>query len=73
MRTVNLKVEGWRCTACSASIGSLLEAHAGVRGVEVSFDEGRVRVLYEPALTSTERLIQLIEKRGFQVVARSPA
>jgi copper chaperone CopZ len=73
MRTVTLKVEGWRCAACSASVGSLLEAHPGVRGIDVSFDEGRVRALFDPAATSEDRLVELIEKRGFQVVARTSA
>ena len=73
MRTVTLKVEGWRCAACSASVGSLLEGQAGVRGVDVSFGEGRVRALFDPAATSEDRLVELIEKRGFRVVARISA
>lgn len=70
MKAITLKVEGWRCAACSASVGSLLEAQAGVRGVDVSFDEGRVRALYDPAITSEDRLVELVEKRGFRIVAR---
>jgi MerR family copper efflux transcriptional regulator len=73
MKNVILKVEGLRCASCAASVGSLLDAHAGVRGADVSFEEGRARVLYDPATTSEDRLVALIEKRGFRVVARDPA
>lgn len=73
MKTVTLKVEGLRCASCAASVSSLLGAHAGVRGADVSFEEGRARVLYDPATTSEDRLVEVVEKRGFRVVARNPA
>ena len=73
MTTVTLKVEGLRCNACAASVRSLLVAHAGVRGADVSFEEGRVWALYDPAATSADRLVEVVEKRGFRVVARNPA
>ena len=73
MKNVTLRVEGLRCASCAASVGSLLDAHAGVRGADVSFEEGRARVLYDPATTSEDRLVALIEKRGFRIVARDPA
>lgn len=73
MKTATFKVEGLRCASCAASVGSLLDAHTGVRGADVSFEEGRARILYDPQATSEDRLVELIEKRGFRVVARNPA
>lgn len=73
MRTVTLKVEGLRCGSCAASVRSALDAQEGVHGADVSFEEGRARVLYDAATTNEDDLVELIEKRGFRVVARDPA
>ncbi|AYO86638.1 heavy-metal-associated domain-containing protein [Methylobacterium brachiatum] len=73
MRTITLKVEGLRCVSCAASVRSVLDAHDGVRGAEVSFEEGNARVLYDPRATSEDGLVEVIEKRGYRVVARNPA
>lgn len=73
IKTINLRIEGLRCASCAASVGSLLDAQAGVRGVDVSFEEARARVLYDPQVTSGDRLVAAVERRGFHVVARDPA
>jgi copper chaperone len=73
MRTVTLKIKGLRCGSCAASVRSALDAQEGVRGADVSFEEGRARVLYDPATTNEDHLVELIEKRGYRVVDRNPA
>lgn len=71
MKATTLKIEGMRCTSCAASVGSVLQAQAGVRGADVSFDEGRARVLYDPQATSEDHLVEVIEKRGFRIIDRT--
>ena len=69
MNTVTLKVEGMHCDGCAATIQALLDIEAGVKASSVSFQEGRARVLYDPARMDESRLIAAIENGGYKVAS----
>lgn len=71
MKTAVFKVEGMHCDGCANTIETLVGKEPGVRMVAVSFAERQARVLYDPEALSEERLIQAIQKPGFQVVGRA--
>ena len=49
METVELKVEGMDCQGCVKSVTRMLTGVAGVQDVDVSLEDGRARVTYDPA------------------------
>ena len=73
MRTTIFKIEGMNCDGCADTIQDLVEKEPGVRRASVSFAERHARVLYDPQAVQEERLIQIIQRPGFRVVARQAA
>lgn len=72
MKSVIFKIAGMRCGGCAQTIEALLEAEAGVRGAEVSYDAGQARVLYDPKATSEERLAAAVTRAGYSVATAAP-
>ena len=72
MKSVTLKVEGMHCDGCANTIKSVVEHAPGVRGVAVSFENSEARVLYDPAATTEEKLVVLVERSGYRVTSRAP-
>jgi copper chaperone len=70
LKSVRFKIEGMHCDSCAKTIASVVGAEAGVRGVEVSFETGEARVLYEPAQTDEARIAAVMAKPGFRVTGR---
>jgi copper chaperone CopZ len=70
MKTTVFKIEGMNCDACASTIKGLVEKEPGVRMVSVSFAERQARVLYDPQSVQEDRIVDAIQKPGFQVVAR---
>ena len=70
MKTVIFKVEGMHCDGCAETVRMLVEKEPGVKGLTVSFQEGRARVLYDPQATDEARLVAAIERPGYRVVER---
>jgi len=71
MKTARFKIEGMHCDGCAETIKGLVEKVPGVRMVDVSFPERQARVLYDPQVVGVERLVETIQKPGFQVVERT--
>ena len=69
MKTAIFKIEGMNCDACANTIKDLVEKEPGVRIASVSFAERQARVLFDPGATSEDRLVEVIQKPGFRVVA----
>ncbi len=67
MKTVTFTVEGMHCNGCATVIQALLQRSAGVRKVSASFDDGLVRVLYDPQNTSVEQLSATIQQGAYRV------
>lgn len=67
MKTLVLPIEGMRCGGCARTIQGLLSLESGVKACAVSFEEGRARVLYDPAAVDEARLVAAIERAGYRV------
>lgn len=72
MQTLNWKIDGMHCGGCAQTLQALLARPPGVRRVEVSYPDGRARLLLDPQEASPERLAELIERAGYRVSAQQP-
>jgi copper chaperone len=66
METVELKVEGMDCQGCVKSVTRMLSGIAGVDKVDVSLEEGRARVTYDPAKAGRAEFKRAIERAGYK-------
>ena len=66
METVELKVEGMDCQGCVKSVTRMLAGVAGVDKVDVSLEEGRARVTYDPAKAGPAEFKRAIERAGYK-------
>ncbi|CAI0450046.1 unnamed protein product [Linum tenue] len=67
VRTAKFKIGDIKCTACTASIESMLKELAGVQTVAISVLDGHAAVTYVPELTTVEKIKETIEDAGFPV------
>ena len=61
-------VVGMECAACAARIDKVLGKQAGVQSCAVNLAANNVSLSYDPALTSPERLAEVVNNMGFQLV-----
>ena len=66
METVELKVAGMDCQGCVKSVTRMLYGVAGVAGVDVSLEQGRARVTYDPAKAGPAEFKRAIERAGYR-------
>jgi len=66
METVELKVEGMDCQGCVKSVTRMLTGVPGVQDVDVSLDEGRARITYDPAKAGPTEFKRAIERAGYK-------
>ena len=66
METVELKVEGMDCQGCVKSVTRMLTGVAGVQTVEVSLEEARARVTFDPAKSGLADFKQAVERAGYK-------
>lgn len=71
MQTITLTIAGIHCAGCTRTIDHLLRRQPGVWEVEVSLDEGRARVLFDPSQVTAEQLAGSIGQAGYRVTDRS--
>jgi len=69
MKTVVLAIEGMHCDGCAETLKALLTVETGVKAANVSYQERRARVLYDPSAVDEEQLVAAIEKGGYKVTA----
>ena len=69
MKSIKLKIEGMHCNGCAETIHLVLSTQPGVHSSEVSFVDGRARLLVDPQSTNEVQLVEVIQKLGFGVVA----
>ncbi|GEM_PF-1362044 len=62
---IELKVKGMTCGACSNTVKSALLRVKGVKGAEVSHEEGKAVVKIEKGKVKTDELIKAVENAGF--------
>ena len=66
METVELKVEGMDCQGCVKSVTRMLSGVAGVQTVDVSLEEGRARVTFDPAKSNLAEFKKAVERAGYK-------
>ncbi len=63
---VAIRVQGMTCAGCAEAIRRALAKQEGVKSVEVSLEEKRVVVIYDPAKITVKRLVESIARGGFE-------
>jgi MerR family copper efflux transcriptional regulator len=66
MKTSTFTIRGMHCDGCAETVNALLAREPGVKTSTVSFQEGKARALYDPSVTSSDRLIAVIERAGYR-------
>ena len=66
METVELKVEGMDCQGCVKSVTRMLTGVAGVQSVDVSLEEARARVTFDPAKSGIADFKKAVERAGYR-------
>lgn len=66
METVELKVEGMDCQGCVKSVTRMLSGVPGVEKVDVSLEQGKASVSYDPAKAGVAEMKKAVERAGFK-------
>ncbi len=69
MQTVSLGVSGMTCGGCVRSVTNVLKGLEGVAKAEVSVEQKRATVDYDPGKVNVEQLKRAIEDAGYEVTA----
>ncbi|MBS1219423.1 MAG: Heavy metal transport/detoxification protein [Proteobacteria bacterium] len=67
METTSIPVKGMTCMGCVASVKRVLSSISGVTQADVSLEQARAAVTYDPALASPETLKAAITDAGYDV------
>ena len=65
-KTVTIKVEGMKCSKCSASVSKALKATEGVEDVQVSSEKGEAVIKYDDQKLNEAKLREVINSTGFK-------
>ncbi len=68
METTQLNIEGMTCNGCVNSVTNVLKNIPGVSSVEVSLEQKRATVVFNPALGNPAQFKAAVEDAGFDVV-----
>lgn len=68
---VLVTVEGMSCPgSCPSGITAMLNRTPGVVSAEVSFERKEANVEFDPGVTSTEKIVEAINKMGYKAGAK---
>lgn len=67
MQTVTLGISGMTCSGCVRSVSKVLNTLDGVVKSEVSLDDRRAVVDYDPGKLGVDQLKRAIEEAGYEV------
>jgi len=65
METIQINIEGMSCNGCVNSVTNALKGVRGVNSVEVSLEQKRATVSFDPAQCGPAQLKAAIEDAGF--------
>lgn len=68
MAKVVFTIDGMRCDGCAKRVQTVLARQPGVRQVRVRFEASRAEAAFDPGTVGSDRLKDVIEAAGFQVV-----
>ena len=63
---VTLKIDGMTCGGCVIGVRRVLTRLDGVRSAEVSYENQRALVIYDPAKVTVEQMIAAIKTLGYE-------
>ncbi|AAS45031.1 MULTISPECIES: copper chaperone CopZ [Bacillus] len=66
--TITLNVQGMTCNHCKMSVTNALTELEGVQNVEVHLQEGTVNVEYDDTKVDVEKMKEVIEDQGYDVI-----
>ena len=68
MQTETMRIEGMTCMGCVNSVKNILEKLPGVGSAEVSLEQKRATIQYDPASTNVNQFKHAIEDAGFEII-----
>lgn len=69
-----LKITGMTCAGCAAAVKMAAKKVDGVSAIEVSYEDGRAIVTFDPAKTSPDAIAKAVTKgSGFKAEVQKPA
>ena len=66
MEKLELKIEGMHCGSCAIGIQMLTSGMDGVKSSEVSYEDKKGVVEFDPAKTSKEAIVKAIAELGYK-------
>lgn len=68
METIHINIKGMTCGGCVSSVTKVLQAVNGVTKVDVSLEQNRATIVYDPAQATLTQFKSAIEDAGYDVV-----
>ena len=68
METLQLDIQGMTCNGCVKNVTRVLQIIPGVSSVEVSLEQNRATVVYNPTQAEPGQLRAAVEDAGYDVV-----
>lgn len=68
METLTLAIKGMTCGGCVKSVTNVLQQIAGVSSVEVTLEQNRATITFNPLQAKPAQFKSAIEDAGFEVV-----
>lgn len=69
-KSVTVAIKGMYCASCADGIRAMLKRTAGVTRSSVSYADQVARIDYDAAKTSPAKIVETIEKLGYQASVR---
>lgn len=65
-QSVDLALEGLYCASCKFAVKAALKSLDGVEQVDVSYEERRATVVYDPEKVTPQQLVEAVNKTGYR-------
>ena len=69
-KSVTVTIRGMYCASCAGGIRAMLKRTVGVTKADVSYADQVARIDYDAAKTSPAKIVETIEKLGYQAAVR---
>lgn len=70
-KVATIKVEGMTCGGCAVGVRTALKRLDGVAEAQVSYEDERAVVTFDPARVSTDRMLEAIREFGYTATLAS--
>jgi len=66
MKTINIEIKGMTCDGCKNSVERVLNRQEAVKKAIVNLEQGNAMVAFDEKMLSTDDMIQMINRLGFE-------